>query len=115
MEEDVINSAPAMDWLSSQFLMGSVGAPFIIGLAVGYFAKKALKVALFIAGAVIAALFAAEYYGISVINDDSLQQAASAAGGVVKQSGGYLMERLSHITSKGVSASVGFVAGLKLG
>jgi uncharacterized membrane protein (Fun14 family) len=37
--------------MSSAFLLGNVGAPFVIGLAVGYFAKKMLRFALFLGGA----------------------------------------------------------------
>lgn len=115
MNEEVAVENGQVDWLSSQFLMGNVGAPFIIGLAVGYFAKKALKIALFVGGAAIVAMFVFEYYGITDISDESLKNAADAAGGAVKSSGGFLMDRLSRITSRGVSATVGFVAGLKLG
>ncbi|MFW5432752.1 MAG: FUN14 domain-containing protein, partial [Methylophilaceae bacterium] len=83
--------------------------------AVGYFAKKALKMALFIGGAAIVAMFVFEYYGITDISDESLKNAADVAGGAVKSTGGFLMDRLSRITSRGVSATVGFAAGLKLG
>lgn len=115
MNEEVAVEGGQVDWLSSQFLLGDVGAPFIIGIAVGYFAKKALKMALFIGGAAIVAMFVFEYYGITDISDDTLKSAADAAGSAVKSSGGFLMDRLSRITSRGVSATVGFAAGLKLG
>lgn len=108
-------SGTANDFLTQEFLFGSVGAPFAIGLAVGYFAKKMLKTVLFLAGAIVVTLFVAEYLGITQINDAGLQNAASSATEAVKNSGGFLAERLSHITSKGVSAGVGFVVGLKLG
>ncbi|MEM8594144.1 MAG: FUN14 domain-containing protein [Pseudomonadota bacterium] len=101
--------------LSSQFLIGSVGAPFLIGLAVGYFAKKTFKIALFIGGAALVALFAAEYYGVASISDEHLKNAASAAGGAVQHSSNVLMDRLSNISSKGLSAVAGFAAGLKFG
>ncbi len=103
------------DFLSSTFLMGNVGAPFVIGLAVGYFAKKMLRFALFLGGAAIVLLFVSEYYGVGHVNDANLQSAASAATDMAKSSGNFLVERLSHITAKGVSATAGFFAGLKLG
>lgn len=115
MNEEVAVEGGQVDWLSSEFLLGDVGAPFIIGLAVGYFAKKALKIALFVGGAAIVAMFVFEYYGITDISDETLKNAADAAGGAVKSSGTFLMDRLSRITSRGVSATVGFAAGLKLG
>ena len=103
------------DFLSSTFLVGNVGAPFVIGLAVGYFAKKMLRLALFLGGAAIVLLFVAEYYGIGHVDDAQLQSAATTATDMAKHSGGFLMDRLSHITAKGVSATAGFIAGLKLG
>jgi hypothetical protein len=33
-----VNATTSTDILSSTFLLGNVGAPFVIGLAVGYFA-----------------------------------------------------------------------------
>jgi uncharacterized membrane protein (Fun14 family) len=103
------------DFFSTPFLLGSVGAPFIIGMAVGYFAKKMLKIALFIGGGAIVLLFISEYYGVVQINDDGLQHAADMATEAAKSSSHFLVTRLSSITSKGVSAAVGFFAGLKLG
>ena len=99
----------------SDYLFGDIGAPFAIGLAVGFFAKKALKMALFLAGLAIVALFVSEYYGLTSVDDESLKQAADAATNAARQSGTFLADRLGHITSKGVSATVGFVAGLKMG
>jgi uncharacterized membrane protein (Fun14 family) len=109
------NAATSTDFLSSTFLLGNVGAPFIIGLAVGYFAKKMLRLALFLGGAAIVLLFVTEYYGLTEMTDEKLQTAANAATHVASQSGGFLVERLSHITSKGVSGVAGFFTGLKFG
>lgn len=106
---------PTSDVLSSNFLIGNVGAPFAIGLAVGYFAKKMLRTALFIAGAIIVVLFVCEYYGIASISDFQLQNAASAATNAAKNSGGFLINRLSHITVKGVTGVSGFYFGFKMG
>lgn len=108
-------AASQSDFFSTAFMLGNVGAPFIIGLAVGYFAKKMLKLALFIGGAAIVGMFVAEYYGLFTIDDESLQHAANTATDLANKSGGFLLERLSQITTRGVSASVGFFAGLKLG
>lgn len=106
---------PPTDILSAPFLIGNVGAPFVIGLAVGFFAKKVLKIALFLAGGAIVLLFISEYYGLAKVSDLQLQSAADAATGLAQQSGGFLMDRLSQITSKGVSAVAGFAVGLKFG
>ncbi len=115
MNNHVVNVEPSTDIFSSAFLLGSVGAPFIIGMAVGYFAKKMLRTALFLGGAAIVLLFVSEYYGIVHVDDIQLQHAANAATDMAKSSSHFLVQRLSSITSKGVSASVGFFAGIKLG
>lgn len=115
MNDNVANTGPLTDIFSPEFLLGSVGAPFLIGMAVGYFAKKMLKTALFVGGGLIVLLFVGEYYGIIQVNDAGLQHAASAAADAAKSSSHFLVSRLSSITSKGVSASAGFYAGFKLG
>jgi uncharacterized membrane protein (Fun14 family) len=117
MSKSAIETTPADDIFSSPFLLGNVGAPFVIGLAVGYFAKKMLRTALFLAGAAIVLLFAGEYeyYGIVKITDAELLTAANAASQAAKDSGNFLLGRLSTITTRGVSGAAGFFAGFKLG
>lgn len=110
-----VDVAPTADIFSSTFLIGNVGAPFVIGLAVGYFAKKMLRTALFLGGAAIVLLFVAEYYDIIQITDAKLQEAASAATEAAKNSGEMLIHRLTRVTSKGVSGTGGFIVGFKLG
>jgi uncharacterized membrane protein (Fun14 family) len=115
MNINSITSELSTDMLSSTFLLGDVGAPFVIGLAAGYFAKKMLRLALFIGGAAVVILLVANNYGITHVGSDVLQHAANSATTAVQQSGGFLMERLSGITSTGASATAGFFLGLKLG
>lgn len=103
------------DIFSSTFLLGNVGAPFILGMAVGYFAKKMLRTALFIGGGIVVLLFAAEYYGVISINDSALENAASSAAQAAKDSSGFLLDRLGVFTSRGVSGVGGFYIGFKLG
>jgi uncharacterized membrane protein (Fun14 family) len=115
MRNNIVDILSFSDIFSSDFMIGNIGAPFVIGLAVGYFAKKMLLTALFLCGAAIVLLFISEYYGVTEISDLQLQQATDAAADIAKQSGGFLVERLSGITSKGVSAAGGFFVGFKLG
>lgn len=96
-------------------LLGDVGAPFVIGLAVGYFAKKAIKVALFLGGMAIVLLFITEYYGMTDVSNEGLKHVTEVATNAAKQSGSFLVDRLSHITGKGLSAVAGFFVGLKVG
>lgn len=115
MNEIPLQSTAETDIFSSDFLLGNVGAPFLIGAAVGYFAKKMLKVALFIGGAAIVLMFVGEYYNIVDISDAQLQSAADTVAKGAKESGGFLVDRLTRITSKGVSAVGGFAVGFKFG
>jgi uncharacterized membrane protein (Fun14 family) len=115
MNTHPVDAASSTDIFSSTFLLGNVGAPFVVGLAVGYFAKKMLRTALFLGGAAISLLFVAEYYDIIDITDEKLQYAASAATEAAKSSGGFLVDRLTSITSKGASGVGGFFVGFKLG
>ncbi len=99
----------------TSFLFANVGAPFIIGLAVGYFAKKAIKMALFFGGLGIVVLFVSEYYGFAEISDAGLKTVTHAITEHAREFGGFLVDRLSQITGKGLSAVAGFYAGFKLG
>lgn len=122
-------AAATSDIFTSTFLVGHVGAPFVIGLAVGYFAKKMLRTTLFLAGAAIVLLFVAEHYGIVNITEAKLQEAASATKQAVQSSGGMLIDRLNSFTNmgsdnattlvqngvSGVGAIGGFFLGFKLG
>jgi uncharacterized membrane protein (Fun14 family) len=115
MASPLVDAAPSTDIFSSTFLIGNVGAPFAIGLAVGYFAKKMLRTALLLGGAIIVLLFVAEYYDVIEITDEKLQLAATAATEAAKNSGGFIVDRLTRITSKGVTGAGGFFVGFKLG
>ncbi|MEC4747590.1 FUN14 domain-containing protein [Methylomicrobium sp. Wu6] len=117
MTQQAINipSSSGNDIFSAPFLLGNVGAPFVIGMAVGYFAKIMLKTALFIGGGLVVLMFVGEYYGIININGAELEHVADAATQVAKDSGNYLAGRLSTITTRGVSAVAGFTLGFKLG
>jgi uncharacterized membrane protein (Fun14 family) len=107
--------APSSDFFSAPFLLGSVGAPFIIGMAVGYFSKKTMKAALFIGGGFIVLLFISEYYGMVHVDNAELQHAAEAAVDAAESSSHFLVDRLSSITSKALSAVAGFFVGFKMG
>lgn len=103
------------DLFSTPSLITNVGAPFLLGIAVGYFAKKMLRTALFLGGGMVVLLFVAEYYGIVHITDTELLHATDVAAEVAKSSSDFLLERLSRFTVKGVSATGGFILGFKMG
>jgi uncharacterized membrane protein (Fun14 family) len=113
MNKPPVQPTSETDFFSSDFLLGNVGAPFLIGAAVGFFAKKMLKVALFIGGAAIVMMFVGEYYHVINISEADLQSAADTVAKGAKDSGEFLLDRLARITSKGVSAIGGFFVGFK--
>ncbi len=103
------------DFFSTPSLLANMGAPFLLGIAVGYFAKKMLRTALFLGGGMVVMLFAAEYYGVVHITDTQLLHATDVATEVAKSSSDFLLKRLSQFTVQGVSATGGFLLGFKLG
>lgn len=103
------------DIFSVSSLITNVGTPFILGIAVGYFAKKMLRTALFLGGGIMVLLLIAEYYGVVHINDSQLLHATDVAAEAAKSSTDFLLDRLSRFTVKGVSATGGFVVGFKMG
>lgn len=104
-----------LDDLSNSFLVGNLGTPFVIGLAVGYFAKKVLRLGLLVSGAMIALLFVLEHFDIISINIDHLHSLAGTATDTAKASGELLIDKLKNYSSQGLSAIGGFYFGLKLG
>ena len=115
MKNNPVDTNSSADIFSPDFLVGNVGTPFVMGLAVGYFARKMLLMALFLCGAAIVLLFVSEYLNITEISNINLQKAAHTATDAVKQSGDLLVQRLSTIPSKSASAVAGFFVGFKLG
>ena len=115
MKKKTNDLSSSADIFTSNYIFENIGTPFVIGLAVGYFAKKMLLISLFLCGGAIVLLFVSEYFGMTQISDANLQQAADTATDAAKQSGDFLIKRLSNFTSKGVSATGGFFVGFKLG
>lgn len=102
-------------YLSGSLLTQDVGAPFFIGLAVGYFAKKVFRIALFVSGAFLVLYFVLEYFGLFTLSNETLEGAANTVSQDAQSAGSFLMNRLTGFTSKGVSAAAGFLVGLKVG
>jgi uncharacterized membrane protein (Fun14 family) len=115
MKNNPVDTNSSADIFTPDFLIGNVGTPFVMGLAVGYFARKMLFMALFLCGAAIVLLFVSEYLSITEVSNINLQKAAHTATDAVKQSGDFLVHRLSTLSSKSVSAVGGFFVGFKLG
>jgi uncharacterized membrane protein (Fun14 family) len=108
-------SNPIDSFFSGSSLVTDMGGPFIIGLAVGYFAKKMLRISLFLFGAVIVGAFLLDQSGIFHVSPDTLESMASGVGNETIKAGSFLRNQLDVFSGKGLSAGVGFLAGLKLG
>ncbi|MCK5888405.1 MAG: hypothetical protein KAG19_00515 [Methylococcales bacterium] len=100
---------------SSSFLLINVGAPFLIGMAVGYFVKKMLKIALFIFGMFMVFLLVTAHYGFIEINDANLTNAVQDGTSSINQFGTFLIDSLSGYKSIAASGVAGFFVGLKMG
>lgn len=115
MTPDKTRQASDPDIFSSEFLLGNVGAPFLIGMAVGFFAKKSLKIAVLVGGAILVILFLAESWNLVTVKDGALIDAASRAAETIQKTGTLLTDRMHVISARGGSAVVGFLAGFKAG
>jgi uncharacterized membrane protein (Fun14 family) len=100
---------------TSSFLLINVGAPFLIGLAVGYFIKKTLKVGLFLLGFSVVVLLVSSHYGFIEINGLNLTNTVEQGTGSINQFGSFLMNSLVGLGGVGLSGGAGFILGLKVG
>ncbi len=114
MKNNLIELPTTTDFFSSDYLINNIGTPFIIGLAVGYFAKKILLLSLLLLGASMVVLFASEHFEITHINYDKLAQTIEPATQSITQFKEFLITHLSNFPSKGISATTGFLVGFKL-
>lgn len=99
----------------ASFLLINVGAPFLIGMAVGYFTKKALKVVLLFLGFSIVILLVSAHYEFIEVNGQNVTNAVEQGTGAVNRFGSFLMSSLSGFEGVGLSGCAGFLVGLKVG
>ena len=93
-----------------------MGAGFTIGLVLGYFLKKSLKVLMLLAGAIVALLFGLEQIDIVHIDQSQLQHTVAEGTGWFKSALVYMKERVSRFGTAGSGSAVaGFLVGLKMG
>lgn len=108
-------SVESLDW---GLLAQQVGLGALLGLAVGYTAKKALKVVLLVGGVLLLALLIMQNYDFININwhvvEEVYTQTFQHPGGIL----GSLADWASHLDSLlpvAGSFVVGFLVGLRLG
>ncbi len=116
MKKNPLELPTSSEFFTSDYLINNVGTPFIIGLAVGYFAKKILLLCLLVVGAAIVFLFVSENFQLTPpINYEKLEHTVQPATQWITQSKDFLIAHLSNFPSKGISATSGFLVGFKLG
>ena len=102
-------TSPFLEWLIS------LSPAFIIGLAIGYFIKKAFKIFLFVFGAVAVTALVLNSQGIVDLSLDSLQPVAAAGKDSFVWLGKLAEEGLGKMTTQAASGLAGLALGLKMG
>jgi len=93
-----------------------LGTSFVIGMAVGFFLKKSLKLALFVLGFMLVAMFLMESNGMFSVNETTLEHGVSGGIDMFQSLAIFLKNRLDAMTfGKAGSAVAGFIVGLKIG
>ncbi len=90
-----------------------MGGAFFIGMAIGYFFKKAFKITLFITGMILALLIYLEHSGIITINKNAVEHIANGWMETLKSIYTFLKSWILDL--KTAVAGAGFIAGLKIG
>ena len=93
-----------------------MGSGFVMGLAVGYFFKKSIKIVLFLLGIALVLLFALDQFELIELHKEQLSQTVDAGTGMFKQFGLLLKQKLEEFGAVGTgSAIAGFALGIKMG
>ena len=75
---------------SGSSLLSELGPAFLIGLAVGYFAKKVFRIGLFLFGGLVVAAFLLDQSGIFHVAPETLESMATGVGNEAVSAGGGL-------------------------
>ncbi|MGR9106552.1 MAG: hypothetical protein ACU843_06420 [Gammaproteobacteria bacterium] len=117
-----MNESMGSEGLSSGMpLAASLGGGVFLGMAIGYFAKKALKITLFLTGLLLVAYIALVYSGNApLIEVEKVVPNLDETGNRIADFGRFLFAWLSsydtaQVGSAGVGAVGGFFLGWKMG
>lgn len=117
-----MNESLNQEGLSSSLpLVVLLGGGVFIGLAIGFFAKKALKITLFITGFLLVSYLVLVYAGyVPLVNVADIAPHLNATGTQIGRFGSFLLAWLSSydalkVGSAGIGAVGGFYAGWKMG
>jgi len=81
---------PMDSLLSGNGWLSELGPAFIIGLALGYFAKKVFRIGLFLFGGLVVAAFLLDQSGIFHVAPETLESMATGVGNEAVSAGGGL-------------------------
>ncbi|MGH8547243.1 MAG: hypothetical protein ACRERU_01305 [Methylococcales bacterium] len=117
-----MNESLNQDGIASGFpLAVSLGGGAFLGMAIGYFAKKAFKITLFLTGLVLVGYVALVYTGtVPLVEVGDISPHLDETGNRVARFGGFLFAWVSsydtaQVGSAGVGAIGGFIIGWKMG
>jgi uncharacterized membrane protein (Fun14 family) len=91
-----------------------MGFSFIVGLAVGFAAKVAFKIALIVGGLLLLALFAFQHAGLIDINWSGMESGYDGFAGWLSVYGSGLKDFMADNLSSAASFTAGLLVGLKL-
>lgn len=100
--------------------MGYIGGAFVVGMSVGYFSKKALKLTLFLCGMAIVSYLVLVYnHLLPELDPQLLTDGANEATNHIKNFGEFVLNWLSSVDGRdvggvGVGATAGFFIGWKI-
>jgi uncharacterized membrane protein (Fun14 family) len=95
-------------------MVTSIGGGFFIGVIVGYFVKKIIKILMFVAGGIVGLLLYLQQQQIISINIDKLQDSST----IIFSSIGTSFDKMTQIgdaTSLGIPLAGGLSAGFAIG
>jgi uncharacterized membrane protein (Fun14 family) len=117
-----MNESLNQEGVSSGFPLAlSLGGGAFLGMAIGYFAKKALKITLFLTGLALVSYLALVYTGaVPLVDVGDISPRLDETGNRLSEFGSFLFAWLSsydtaQVGSAGVGAVGGFFIGWKMG
>jgi len=112
----IMNSSETVSSVFSNLPFANITSGFFIGLAVGYFFKKSLKIVLFLFGLFVVVMFYLHNQDIIHVSNDTLLTTSDKIVSLIKFTASFLKEKLSFLQlSGGAGAVAGFFTGLKFG
>jgi uncharacterized membrane protein (Fun14 family) len=94
--------------------MTSIGGSFLLGAIIGYFAKKIIKILMFVAGGIAAFLLYLQQQEIISINLDKLEESSNFIFTSILSSFNHVTQ-IGDTTSLGIPMAGGLSAGFVIG